>query len=171
MDDAVIAVFAHHEAADLAVRRLVAAGCEKTSLSVVGGVHPSAGEAIAFHGKGDHVSFLGPRGIFWGGLWGLLFGGLLLTFPGAGIVIVIGYLAATTALVVEDETVADESGVLGILLNGMDVSPDSAARYATAVKTDGFLVMVHGSAEQVAFATDVLGEVNPLILNTYSAVR
>lgn len=169
MDDAVIAVFAHHETADLAVRRLVAAGCDKASLSVVGRGCHTAQEAIAFHAKGDCPSFLGPRGAFWGGLWGLFFGGLLLTFPGVGIVIVIGYLAATTALAVENETVADEVGLLGTLLAGMTVSPGSAALYETALKAGGFLVMAHGSAEEVAHANTVLSGARPLIMNSHVA--
>jgi hypothetical protein len=68
--NAVIAAFAHHQAADMAVRRLISAGCDRTTLSVVGrgrGIHKGG---LASYGNGDGVSFLGPLGAFWGGLWG-----------------------------------------------------------------------------------------------------
>ena len=62
----------------------------------------------------------------------------------------IGYLAATTVLAVEDEKVVDGFGVMGTLLAGMGCQTHSAARYEAAVKADGLLVMAHGSTEHVA---------------------
>ena len=168
--DAVIAVFAHHSAADVAVRRLVAAGCDKAKLSVVGRGCHTADAAVAIASKGEVVRFWGPRGEFWGGLWGIFFGGLFLTFPGMGIVIVLGYLAATTMLAVEDETVADGFGIRG-LLAGLGVTPDAAVRYEAAVEADGFLVVAHGSPEEVAHAVKVLAAARPLVLEAHAALR
>ena len=168
--DAVIAVFAHHHAADVAVRRLVAAGCDKANLSVVGRGCHTADDAVAISSKGERIRFWGPRGEFWGGLWGLFFGGLFLTFPGMGIVIVLGYLAATTMLAVEDETGADGFGVLA-LLAGLGVTSGIAARYEAAVKADGFLVMAHGSPDDVAHAEKVLAAARPLILEAHAGLR
>ena len=58
--DAVIAVFAHHHAADVAVRRLVAAGCDKANLSVVGRGCHTAEDAIGITSAGGSDQVLGP---------------------------------------------------------------------------------------------------------------
>ena len=60
--------------------------------------------------------------------------------------------------------------MLGALLAGMGVPTSSAARYEAAVKADGFLVMAHGSADQVAHAKAVLGGASPLILDTHEGL-
>ena len=168
--DAVIAVFAHHHAADVAVRRLVAAGCAKANLSVVGRGCHTATDAVAIAFKDERIRFWGPRGEFWGGLWGFFFGGLFLTFPGVGIVIVLGYLAATTMLTVENEMVPNGFGVCE-LLAGLGVPPGVAARYESALKSDGFLVIAHGSPDEVARAEDVLAAARPLILQAHTVRR
>ena len=131
--DAVIAVFAHHHAADVAVRRLVAAGCGKANLSVVGRGCHTAEDAVGITSAGGRIKFWGPRGEFWGGLWGLLFGGLFLTFPGMGIVIVLGYLAATTMLAVEDVTNPNGFNVLA-LLAGLGIPSGVAVRYESRLE-------------------------------------
>ena len=168
--DAVIAVFPHHQAADVAVRRLVAAGCDKANLSVVGRGCHTAEDAVGIATKGERIRFWGPRSEFWGGLWGLLFGGLFLTLPGMGIVIVLGYLAATTMLAVEDVTDPNGFNVIA-LLAGLGVPSGVAVRYEAALKKDGILVVAHGSPDEVARAEKVLSAARPLILDTHAGLH
>src|SRR5271170_4499135 len=93
--DAVIAVFADHHAAETAVKKLSAAGFEMKNLSVVGKGYHTEEKVIGFYNIGNRIKFWGGRGAFWGGLWGLFYGGLFLTIPVIGHVVVLGYLAAT----------------------------------------------------------------------------
>jgi hypothetical protein len=88
--DAVIAVFADHQAAETAVKKLTAAGFEMKNLSVVGKGYHTEEKVVGFYNVGDRVKFWGKRGAFWGGLWGLFFGGLFMTIPVVGHVIVLG---------------------------------------------------------------------------------
>jgi hypothetical protein len=48
---------------------------------------------------------------------------------------------------------------------------DSVIQYETAVKADGFLVMAHGTAEEMARAKAVLGTANPLRLDMHAGVK
>ena len=100
--DLVIAVFADHQAADTAVKKLAAAGFEMKSLGVVGKGYHTEEKVVGFYNMGDRIKFWGKRGAFWGGLWGLFFGGLFLTIPVVGHVVVLGYLAATVIAGVEN---------------------------------------------------------------------
>ena len=74
--DSVIAVFTDHESAEAAVKKLADAGFEMKHLSVVGKGYHTEEAVTGFYNTGDRVKFWGSRGAFWGGLWGLFFGGL-----------------------------------------------------------------------------------------------
>jgi hypothetical protein len=156
-NDALIAVFADHLAAEKAVKTLADAGFLTKDLSVVG-KGSQTGEKTAFHGIGDRIKFWGTRGAFWGGLWGLFFGGLFIAFPGAGIVVVLGYLATTTISIVESEAMADGFGTLTAALTAIGIPVASAAHYDAAVSADGFLVMVHGSLDEIVRAKTLVAD-------------
>ena len=161
VDDTVIAVFQDHHAADEAVKRLASAGFPMSSLSVVGKGFHTEEKAVGFYNMGDRVRVWGSRGALWGGLWGLFLGGLFLTIPVVGHVIVLGYLAATAASVVEGAVVVGGLSALGAALASIGIPHDSVVRYETAVQADGFLVMVHGPAETLARAKAILADGSP----------
>lgn len=160
-DDSVIAVFHDHLTAELAVKQLMAAGFEMKSLSIVGKGYHVDEHVVGFYNMGDRVRFWGKRGAFWGGLWGLFFGGLFLTIPVVGHVIVLGYLAAVVMSGVETAVVVGGLSAIGAALYGIGIPTDSVLRYEAAVKSDGFLVMAHGSAQEMEHAKEVLGTLLP----------
>src|ERR1700727_754531 len=150
--DTVIAVFSTHRAAEGAVKELAAAGFEMKNLSVVGKGYHTDEKVTGFYNIGDRVKFWGTRGAFWGGLWGLFFGGLFLTIPIVGHVVVLGYLAATAISGIESAVVTGGISALGAALYSIGIPKDSVLQYETAVRADGFLVMAHGSAGEVSRA-------------------
>ena len=87
-----------------------------------------------------------------------------------GIVIVLGYLAATTMLAVEDVTNPDGFNVLALLV-GLGIPSGVAVRYEAALKSDGFLVVAHGSPDEVVRAEKVLSAARPLILEGHAGLR
>ena len=103
--DTVIAVFADHKAAETAVKKLTAAGFEMKNLSVVGKGYHTDEKVVGFYNAGDRIKFWGTRGAFWGGLWGMFFGGLFLTIPVVGHVVVLGYLASMAIYGIENAIV------------------------------------------------------------------
>ena len=169
--DSVIAVFADHQAAEAAVKKLTAAGFEMKSLSVVGKGYHTDEKVVGFYNMGDRVKFWGKRGAFWGGLWGLFFGGLFLTIPVLGHVIVLGYLAATVVSAVESAVMVGGLSALGAALYSIGVPKDSVIEYETALDADRFLVMAHGTAEEMARAKAILGTANPSRLDLHAAAK
>src|SRR3984885_7023211 len=159
--DTVIAIFADHQAAEAAVKKLSAAGFEMKHLSVVGKGYHTDEKVVCFYNVGDRVKFWGKRGAFWGGLWGLFFGGLFMTIPVVGHIVVLGYLAATAISAIESAIVVGGLSALGAALYGIGIPKDSVIQYEAALKADGFLVMAHGSAEEVSRAKTILGATNP----------
>ena len=159
--DSVVAVFSDHPAAEAAVKRLTAAGFNMKNLSIVGKGYHTDEKVIGFYSTGDRVKFWGTRGAFWGGFWGLFFGGLFIVIPFVGHVVVLGYLATIAIAGLENAVVVGGLSALGAALYSLGVPKDSVIKYETAIEADGFLVMAHGSAEEMGRAKTIVGETKP----------
>ena len=170
-DDAVVATFADHQGAETAVKRLTAAHFEMRNLSVVGKGYHTEEKVVGFYNFGDRVTFWGMRGAFWGGLWGLFTGGLILTIPVVGHVIVLGCLAAMVISTVEGAALVGGLSALGAALYSVGVPKDSVIQYEAAVKADGFLVMAHGTALEMARAKAILATSNPSRLDVHAVAK
>jgi len=154
--DSVIAVFADHPAADAAVKSLTAAGFDVKDLSIVGKGYHTEEHAVGFYNVGERMKIWGSRGAFWGALWGFFFGGVFLMVPVVGQVMVLGYLATAVIAAVEGALALGGLGALGAALMSLGVPKDSIVEYETVIKADGFLVMAHGSADEMARARTLL---------------
>jgi hypothetical protein len=169
--DTVIAVFADHNAAEAAVKKLTAAGFEMKNLSVVGKGYRTDEKVVGFYNEGDRIKFWGTRGAFWGGLWGMFFGGLFLTIPVVGHVIVLGYLASMAVYGIGNAIVVGGLSALGAALYGIGIPKDSVIQYETAIEADSFLVMAHGPAEEVARAKAILDTLKPSRLDGHASAK
>ena len=167
--DTVIAVFQDHPSAETAIRTLTAAGFDMTALSVIGKGYHTDEKVVGFYNIGDRVTFWGTRGAFWGGLWGLFLGGLVVTVPVVGQVVVLGYLAAIAIAAIENAVIVGAASALAAALFSIGIPRDSVIQYETALKTDRFLVMAHGPAAEIARAKAILGTVNPTRIDVHTA--
>lgn len=169
--DTVIAVFADHPAAETAVKKLTTAGFEMKNLSIVGKGYHTDEKVVGFYNAGDRIKFWGMRGAFWGGLWGLFLGGLFMTIPVVGHVIVLGYLATIAVAGIENAAVVGGLSALGAALYSIGVPKNSVIQYETAVKADSFLVMAHGTTADIARAKTILSTANPSRLEVHSVAK
>jgi hypothetical protein len=165
--NAVVAVFDDHTAAEAAIKKLTDSGVAMRHLSVVGKGYHTEEHVTGFYNTGDRVMFWGKRGAFWGGLWGLFFGGLFLTVPVIGQVVVLGYIAATIFSAIESAVIVGGLSAIGAALYSIGVPKDSVLNYETAIKADGFLVMAHGTPDEVSGAKAILGTSNPTSLEMH----
>jgi len=154
--DTLVAVFADHGTAELAVRKLADAHFDMKHLSIVGQGYHTDEKVMGFYNTGDRVKFWGKRGAFWGGLWGLFFGGMFMMVPVIGQVMVLGYLAAVVASAVEGAVVVGGLSALGAALYSIGIPKNSVLQYETDLKADKFLVTAEGSAEDIARAKTIL---------------
>ncbi len=126
---------------------------------------------VGFYNVGQRVRFWESRGAFWGGLWGMFFGGLFMTIPVVGHVFVLGYLAAMVISGIESAVVVGGLSALGAALYSTGIPKDSVIEYESAVKADGFLVMAHGSAAEMARAKAMLDTANPTRLDLHQGLQ
>ena len=167
-NDAAIGVFADHAAAEAAIKKLTSAGFAMKQLSLVGKGYHTEEQVIGFYNMGDRVKFWGSRGAFWGGLWGLFFGGVLLVVPVIGHVFVLGYLAAAAVSAVEGAVIVGGLSALGAALASIGIPRDSIIAYETALAADSFLVVVHGDAAEVKRGKEILGDSNATQVDIHS---
>lgn len=168
--DSVIAVFDNHQAADTAVGELIEAGFDMKHFSVVGKGYHTDEKIVGFYNMGDRVKFWGKYGAFWGGLWSLFFGGLFLSLPLIGPVVVLGYFSGLVMTVIEGAVVVGGFSALGAALFSIGIPKDSIIKYETALKTDRFLVMGQGSAEEMAHAKLTIESAKPTYIDQHNLV-
>jgi hypothetical protein len=165
--DSTIAVFSDHDAAEKAVRSLMDAGFDKSKLSVVGkGVHTEE-KVIGFYNAGDRILFEGSQGAIWGGFWGLFLGALLVPIPAIGPVLAFGYLGAALTVAAESAVVVGGVSALTAALYSIGIPKNSVVQYETMLKSNGFMVMVHGSPDDTARARAILAVASPSSVDTY----
>jgi len=166
--ETVIGVFPDHQSAETAVKSLADAAFQMKNLSLVGKGYHSDEKVVGFYNSGDRIKFWGSRGAFWGGVWGLFFGGMFLTIPVVGHVIVLGYLTVAAVSAVEGAVVVGGLSALGAALYGIGIPKDSVIQYETDMAADRFLVMAHGTADEMARAHALLLQANPTSVEVHS---
>ena len=169
--DTVIAVFADHPAAEAAVKKLAASGFEMKDLSLVGKGYHSEEKVVGFYSAGDRIKFWGTRGAFWGGFWGFFLGGLFMTVPVVGHIVVLGYLASVVISGIETAVMVGGLSALGAALYSIGVPKNSVIDYEFALKANSFLVMAHGPAAEMARARTILGTTNPSRLDIHTSTN
>jgi hypothetical protein len=172
--DIVIATFDDHLKANAAVHKLIDSGFNMKNFSVVGKGYHTEEKIIGFYNVGDRMKLWGKYGAFWGAIWGLLFGGVFLALPVIGPVVVLGHLAVLVVAaiegVVEGAVVVGALSALGAALFNYGVPKDSVIKYEAVVKSDGFLVVGHGAADEMTRAHAILQDSDAKSLDMHQAV-
>ncbi|WP_353226539.1 DUF1269 domain-containing protein [Novosphingobium sp.] len=171
MPAAAIGTFADHDAAEAAVRELGLAGFDISHLSVVGKGYHTDEHVTGFYNQGDRVRFWGARGAFWGGLWGLFFGGLFLTVPVVGPVVVLGHIGLVVVGALETALAVGGVSALSAGLYGMGIPQNSVLMYETAISADSFLVMAHDTPDRIAMARQILATAGASRVDVYDGLH
>jgi len=163
MDDtnAVVAVFDTHPEADEAVKELQRSGFDMKKLSVVGKDYHTEENVVGYYNAGDRMKHWGKFGAFWGGLWGLLFGAAFFWVPGIGPVLIGGPLVAWIVAALEGAVVVGGLSAIGAGLFSLGIPKDSIVIYESAVKAGKYVVVAHGTSQDVAKARDIMSTLKP----------
>lgn len=154
--NSVVAIYDTHVQAEEAVQCLQRAGVEMKSISIAAKDQHTDEHVVGYYNAGDRMKYWGKVGAFWGGFWGLLFGSAMFAIPGIGPVLVAGPLVAWIVVGLEGAVVVGGFGAIGGGLASIGVPKDSIIKYEMALKTDRFLLIVHGTPEAVYKAKDIL---------------
>jgi uncharacterized membrane protein len=147
---AVVAVYGTHKEAEEAVRELQKSAFDMKKLSIVGKDYQAEEEVVGYYTMGDRVKAWGKTGAFWGGLWGLLFGSAFFLVPGIGPLFAAGPVVGWIVGALEGATVAGGLSALGAALYSIGIPKDSIIEYETQIKAGKFVVITHGSQDEVS---------------------
>jgi len=148
----VVAVYGTHPQAEEALRAFQGSGFDMKKLSIVGKDYHTEENVVGFYNAGDRMKFWGKRGAFWGTFWGMLFGSALFLIPGVGHLIVLGPLVGW---------------VVGALGEGAVIGGLTAL--GAALKADQFVVVAHGTLDDVTAAKRILERTGALSVDEHRA--
>jgi hypothetical protein len=151
-----IALFNTHGEAENAVKELQKSGFDMKKLSIVGKDYHTEEQVVGYYHTGDRMKHWGKLGAFWGGLWGILFGAGFFLVPGIGPLVVAGPLVSAIVGALEGAVAVGGLTALGAGLYSIGVPKDSIITYESSIKADKFLLVIHGSGDELAKAKDIL---------------
>lgn len=154
--ESVVALYRTHVQAEDAVKELQHAGFDMKKLSIVGKDYHTEENVVGYYNTGARMAYWGKLGAFWGGLWGLLFGAAFFWVPGIGPLVVGGPLVSWIVGALEGAALVGGLSALGAALYGIGIPKDSVLKYETALRNDRYLLVAHGTAEEVKRAKDIL---------------
>ena len=167
-NNSVIAAYKTHDAAENAVKMLAQASIPMKEISVIGKGYHTEEKVVGFYNIGQRMQFWGKYGAFWGSLWALLAGGLFLSVPLVGSVVVLGGFAAVVLTAIEGAVVGGGIGALGAAMFSIGIPKNTVLQYEDMLKADGFLVLVQGSADEVKRAHEILNTTKAANVDVHS---
>jgi len=152
----VVAVYNTHQEAEETIKELQKSGFDMKHLSIVGRDYHSEENVVGYYNAGDRMKYWGKLGAFWGGFWGLLFGSAFFWVPGLGQILVAGPLVAAIVGALEEAAVVGGLSAVGAGLYSIGIPKDSVIKYETALKAKKFVVIAHGTAQEVKRANEIM---------------
>ncbi len=154
--NSVVAIFESHTQAEDAVRELQESGFDMKKLSIVGRDYHTDEHVVGYYNAGDRMMYWGKLGAFWGGLWGMLFGWAFFFVPGVGPLLVAGPLVTWIVGALEGALVTGGLTALGAGLYSIGIPKNSVLQYEAKVKAGKFLLVLHGTPQEVERAKERL---------------
>jgi hypothetical protein len=154
--NAMVAVYNTHIEAEAGIKELQRAGFAMKKLSIVGKDYHSDERVVGYYNTGDRMKYWGKLGAFWGGIWGLLFGSAFFMIPGFGPILVAGPLVAWLVGALEGAIIVGGLSAIGAALYSIGIPEDSVLRYETAIKAGKYVIVAHGTADEVANAKKII---------------
>jgi hypothetical protein len=166
-NNAVVAIYKSHLDAEAAIKELQSSGFDMKKLSIVGRDYHTEEHVVGYYNAGDRMQYWGKLGAFWGGIWGLLFGSAVFFIPGVGPLVVAGPLVGWIVGALESAVVVGGVNAIGAGLYSMGIPKNSILQYETDLTTGKFVVIAHGTAEEVTRAREMISRTNPEALEEH----
>jgi len=170
MNNVVVIVYKSHVEAEAAVNGMLQAEFKAKKLSIIGYDFYSDEDLAGCDSAEDGTKPSGKEGAFWSGSWVLL-GSAFLFVPCFGPLLVAGPLLRRIVEALQGGVVVGGLTALGAGLYSLGIPKDSILQYETALKTDKFLLLAHGSQGEIAKAKEILDRTDPDTLEHHQANR
>jgi len=132
-----------------------------TKLSIVARGAYVDEHVIGYYHTGDRMKYWGKLGALWGGISGMLFGTGLFLIPGAGPILVAGPLVSWIVGALEGAVMIGGASAIGAGLFSIGIPKNSILKYDSALKSGQYLVIVHGTEDDVRTAKNIILSTTP----------
>jgi hypothetical protein len=150
-----VASYPDRVAAEQAVAKLRDASFDVTKLSIIG--EDRTEESVdGYDATGERMKYWGLRGAFRGGMWGLLLGAGFLLIPGVGPARTAGRLLGALVTVFGSAAIVGDLSALAAGFIHLGIPKEGGIK-ENAITSDKFLVIAHGTPEEIAQARDLVG--------------
>ena len=166
---AIIATYDTHQQAEAAIKELEQSGFDMKQLSIVGKGYHSEEHPVGFYTLGDRMKTWGGIGLFWGALWGLLFGSAFFWVPGIGLLGAAGPFVSLLAGAAEGAAVVGGASVVGAALVNLGVPKHSVIKYERSLGADKYLLIVHADTAKVEQAQKIIERTKAVETAIYTA--
>jgi hypothetical protein len=168
-ENSVVGVYSHVDQAEEAVRQLGQGGFPIQHVSIIARNLGSEKKVHGFVTSCDVAKSAARTGAWVGGIFGLLVGAAFMWVPGVGPLIVAGSLSSALLGGLEGAVAgAAVTGMLGWLAS-VGISKEHILKYEESVKAGKYLVIAHGTADDVAKAKKILEGTKPADLKVHGA--
>ena len=156
--NALVKVYDNYDSAAKAVNLLLNGGVLKKYISVIGKGEQEEKNEFEYNKERDNIIFWGEQGAFWGGLWGLLMGGILFWAPGVGPIVATGQILTAIAGMAGGAVMFGAAGAMTAWFVELGIEKSLAQKYGDMIQDNKILVIVHGDEDAVAIAKKVFEE-------------
>lgn len=164
-EDSVVAVYTLHPDAENAINLLKKNNFNIKNVAIVGQGDQTEERVVGYYTTSDRIKHWGKHGAFWSGMFVLLAGSAVFAIPGVGLVMVAGSAVPWIVGVLDTALGALETAVvvgglsaLGAALYSRGIPKDSALKYENTVKDGKFLLIAHGTRDEVEAARRILAD-------------
>ncbi len=167
-ESSVIGIYAHIDKAEEAVQQLGQGGFPIQHVSIIAKDLGTEKKIHGFVTPCDVAKSSARAGAWVGGIFGMLLGAAVVWIPGLGPLVVAGSL--TSALLGGLEGAVAGAAVTGVLgwLTSLGISKQHILKYEESVKAGKYLVIAHGTPEEVEKARAILAKTGPTELNVHA---
>jgi hypothetical protein len=159
--NASVSICNSHEEAETAIQTLKKFGFDVRKLSLIGKGYHSEEHPVGFYSTGDKIRAWGSTGAFWGSIWGILMAPAVFLLPPLGMVAMAGPVVSVVISALEGAVLVGGLSAVGAALSQLGVPKDQVIVYETALKADKYVLMVHGSDDEVSRAKSILAGTQP----------
>jgi hypothetical protein len=152
----VFAVYRTHADAEEAVKVLYRSHFDMTRISLAGKDCYSEEHVVGYYKTGDRMLCWGRLGAFWSAIWGILSGAAFFAIPAMGPVLVAGPLVGSIVAALDDAGGATGLNALGAALRAIGLSSDKVLKCESALEADNYVLVVHGTEDEVVAARRML---------------
>jgi hypothetical protein len=141
------------------IRHIQISGCGTNRLSMVWRDQPSQSSVTGYYRVGARMKYLGDFDILWNEIFKILSGWAIYTLPDIGRILVAGPLADWIAMALANAVIFGPMSAIGMGLYSVGISRNSIRLCEEALKEGKCILLLNGTAQEVARATQVINEI------------